>query len=59
MQTRSLFAVVAGACALAITTGAWAQAFAPPQLSAESKACADCHKVESQAIYQQWGSSQH
>ena len=30
-----------------------------PELSAESKACADCHKTENLAIYQQWGSSRH
>ncbi|MBX7255626.1 MAG: hydroxylamine oxidoreductase [Candidatus Hydrogenedentes bacterium] len=30
-----------------------------PELSAESKACAECHKKESPAIYEQWGSSKH
>lgn len=30
-----------------------------PQMTAESKACADCHKVQSPAIYEEWGSSKH
>jgi hydroxylamine dehydrogenase len=33
--------------------------FMPKEMSAQSKACAECHKKESAAIYQQWGSSKH
>lgn len=33
--------------------------FMPKEMSAQSKACADCHKKESAAVYQQWGSSKH
>ncbi len=33
--------------------------FTLPELSAPSRACVECHKKESQAIYQQWGSSKH
>ena len=34
-------------------------AIALSELSAESKDCIECHKQESPAIYQQWGSSKH
>ena len=34
-------------------------AFFLPTQSAESKACAECHKKESRSIYEQWGSSKH
>lgn len=33
--------------------------FTLTEMSAQSKACADCHKKESAAIYQQWGASKH
>ena len=33
--------------------------FTLPQLSPQSKACAECHKKESAAIYEQWGASKH
>ena len=33
--------------------------FTLKEMSPQSKACADCHKKESAAIYQQWGSSKH
>lgn len=59
METRPTIAVLTAVVCLMVTAAAWAQAFAPPELSAESQACADCHKVESQAIYQQWGESRH
>ena len=36
-----------------------AKAFFLPEMSAESKACAECHNKESHALYQQWGSSKH
>jgi hydroxylamine dehydrogenase len=34
-------------------------AFFLPVQSAETKACAECHKKESRSIYEQWGSSKH
>src|SRR5512140_1637443 len=38
----------------------WAHAgFTLKELSAESKACADCHRKESAALYNQWGASKH
>jgi formate-dependent nitrite reductase cytochrome c552 subunit len=33
--------------------------FTLTEMSAQSKACVDCHKKESAAIYQQWGTSKH
>ncbi|MBI2431279.1 MAG: hydroxylamine oxidoreductase [Candidatus Hydrogenedentes bacterium] len=52
---------------LAVAAGVAAQEGGPvpgagyvlPQLSKESKECADCHKVESPSIYREWGSSKH
>lgn len=35
------------------------QAFGLPAMSAETKACIDCHKMENAPIYQQWGNSKH
>ena len=29
------------------------------EMSKESRACVDCHKMEDPAVYQQWGSSKH
>ena len=40
-------------------TNALAQAWGLPAMSAESKACVECHKSENLAIYQQWGNSKH
>ena len=34
-------------------------AFAPKEVSAQSKACIACHKVESTSVYEQWGDSKH
>jgi len=36
-----------------------AKGFFLPVMSPETKACAECHKKESQSLYQQWGSSKH
>lgn len=38
---------------------ATAQTWGLNELSAETKACIDCHKKDNAAIYQQWGSSKH
>ena len=36
-----------------------AQAWGLPAMSAETKACVECHKTENAGIYQQWGASKH
>jgi len=36
-----------------------AQTWGLPSMSAETKACVECHKTENAAIYQQWGGSKH
>jgi len=38
---------------------AFAQAWGLPEMSKETEACVNCHKVENAGIYQQWGSSKH
>ncbi len=44
---------------LLLTAPAFASPWGLPELSAESKECIRCHKVEDHGIYQQWGSSKH
>lgn len=51
-------------CSIAISLGLLAgaargQAIGLPQISAESAKCIECHKKESNALYQMWGSSKH
>ncbi|HNQ89588.1 MAG TPA: multiheme c-type cytochrome [Verrucomicrobiota bacterium] len=36
-----------------------AQAWGLPDLSAESKACIECHRIDNAGVYQQWGRSKH
>jgi hydroxylamine dehydrogenase len=43
----------------AVAVSSTAQAFGLPELSKETQECVDCHKEESKALYQQWGSSKH
>lgn len=45
--------------AVGLTQPARAQAFGLPEMSKETRACADCHKEENRPIYQQWGASKH
>ncbi len=51
--------------ALCLSAGAWAQGtiagagYILPELTAESKACAECHKMQSPGIYEEWGASKH
>jgi len=33
--------------------------FSPNELSAESRECIECHKVETPSVYDQWGASKH
>lgn len=34
-------------------------AHGPHEMTSQTKACIDCHKTESRALYQQWGESKH
>jgi hypothetical protein len=47
------------AAILASTVTVAAGPFGLDELSRQSKECVDCHKRESTALYQQWGSSKH
>ena len=58
MKTPMMKLLVAAATLLAMPCLLQA-GFMPKEMSAQSKACAECHKKESGAIYQQWGSSKH
>lgn len=58
MKTPKLKLLVTAAVALAAPCLLHA-GFTLKELSAESKACAECHRKESLAIYQQWGASKH
>src|SRR5512146_3261577 len=49
-----LFAAVLMAAPLLVRAG-----FTLKELSPQSKACAECHRKESAALYNQWGSSKH
>jgi hypothetical protein len=49
-------AAIIGLC---FAGAASAQTFGLTEMSSQTKACADCHKKESAAIYDQWGSSKH
>ena len=42
-----------------VSTAPSQAAFAPKEVSAQSKACVACHKEESASIYDQWGKSKH
>ncbi len=57
MTLRTLFVALL-ACAGA-APACLAQAFGLAELSEPTKQCAACHKNESLALYQQWGSSKH
>jgi hydroxylamine dehydrogenase len=54
-------AIAAGILALMLTAApdVHAQAFGLPAMSAETKVCVECHKLENAPIYQQWGTSKH
>ena len=56
-----VWAIAAGILALMLTAAGdvHAQAFGLPAMSAQTKACVDCHKLENAPIYQQWGTSKH
>lgn len=44
---------------LICASSALAQTWGLPEMSAETKACVECHKIENASIYQQWGNSKH
>ncbi len=44
---------------LAASPAASQGTYAPKELSRESHECIDCHKAETQSIYEQWGASKH
>ncbi|MCU0962010.1 MAG: hypothetical protein MUF48_18105 [Pirellulaceae bacterium] len=44
---------------LGLAPRAGAQTWGLPEMSPETKACADCHKLENTGLYQQWGNSKH
>ena len=57
MKSVIIFSCV---CLLVVaSTTASAQTFGLTEISKETKACADCHKVEDPSLYQQWGLSKH
>jgi formate-dependent nitrite reductase cytochrome c552 subunit len=56
---RITIGVVGCLAVLAASSAAVAQTWGLNELSAETKACIDCHKKDNAAIYQQWGSSKH
>ena len=47
------------ALALVIAPREATAGFTLPEMSPQSKACVECHRKESPAIYQQWGASKH
>jgi len=59
MKRTILTIVVLTAVLCGFPIKATAQTWGLNELSAETKACIDCHKKENAAIYQQWGSSKH
>jgi len=50
---------VLGLVTLAASLAAAPQAIGLPELSAATKECIECHRRESNALYQQWGDSKH
>ena len=56
---RAYLSLTALALAIAASEPARAQAWGLPELSKETKACLDCHKIDNTGVYQQWGRSKH
>jgi len=59
MTPASSHTSAALALLLALGAAPTQAAFGPHELSAQTRACVDCHKTESRALYQQWGESKH
>ncbi|UCG32967.1 MAG: hypothetical protein JSU68_15045 [Phycisphaerales bacterium] len=51
--------LVATVSVLGVARHVAAQTWGLPELSEETKACVECHKVDNAPIYQQWGGSKH
>lgn len=58
MKTK-LISWTVGLTAFALLLGYAPAAFSPKTMTPQSMACVACHKKESAAIYEQWGSSKH
>ncbi len=56
MKTNSILLFTAAVIAAPLLASA---GFTLAEMSPQSKACVDCHKKESPAIYEQWGASKH
>ena len=59
MFTLAVACALGGAAGAQPNEGSAGAGYILPQISPESAACAECHKKESPAIYEQWGSSKH
>ena len=57
MKTKS--AILLSAAIAWLFAATTAQSFTLPELSAQSKACVACHKLQSASIYDHWGKSKH
>ncbi len=44
---------------LVLQAGAQVKSGLPPEMTAETKQCIDCHSSENPVVYQQWGASKH
>lgn len=56
---RLLACLLTLALGVSLSRNAHAQAWALPELSKESKACIECHRLDNTGVYQQWGASKH
>lgn len=61
MQIPRILTSLLGGGALALLLTPWPApaGFTLPEMSAQTKACAECHRKETSAIYAQWGASKH
>lgn len=51
--------VICAIASLLFVTAASGQTFGLTEMSAETKACIQCHQKENASVYEQWGSSKH
>ncbi len=61
MKTQTVLPAVGLLALLSLTSPprVRAQAWGLPELSKESRACIECHKLDNTGVYQQWGASKH
>ena len=57
MKQAHWIVLLGGTMALLISN--LAEAYTLPEVSAQSKACIECHKETTPIIYEQWGDSKH